>query len=126
MNRSSPRTCAMLLAAASIAFVSQPALAKDTAKGKWSADTASGYCGSKEGSTYFESQDGSNYGCSYAGGGGLMCDKETGCLESDGQLDEGQEPLDRRSPSWGLLGLLGLAGLLGLTNRRRRDAEPVR
>jgi hypothetical protein len=33
--------------------------------------------------------DGSNYGCAYPGGGGIMCDKDTGCLESDGQADRG-------------------------------------
>jgi hypothetical protein len=124
MNRSSSRTCAMLLAAASIALVSAPALAKDTAKGKWDQDAAYGYCAAKEGSTYWHSPDGTSYGCGYKGGGGLMCDKDTGCLESDGQLDEGQQ--EEREVPWGWAGLLGLAGLIGLTGRRRRDAHPAR
>jgi hypothetical protein len=48
-----------------------------------------------------------------------MCDKDTGCLESDGKAD-------RREWPTGLLGLLGLAGLIGLAGVRRRRDEPVR
>lgn len=124
MNRSMSSTAAMLTACAALAFAAQPASAKDTAKGKMTPDAAEGVCGEKDG-TYFESPDKSNYGCGYKGGGGLLCDKDTGCTESDGIIEEGQEPLDRKAP-WGLLGLLGLAGLLGLNGRKRRDADPLR
>jgi len=100
---------------ASIAVVSAPALAKDTDKGKWSQDKAQGYCDAKEGATSWKSADGANYGCGYKGGGGLMCDKDTGCLESDGQPEPGQ----KREMPWGVAGFLGLIGLFGLTRRGR-------
>jgi hypothetical protein len=103
----------------SIGVVSAPALAKDTDKGKWPQDKAQGYCNSKEGSTSWASPDGMQYGCAYKGGGGLLCDKEAGCLENDGKPE-------KREPPLGLAGLLGLIGLLGLTAARRRDAAPVR
>lgn len=95
---------------ASIGF-SQAASAKDTDIGKKSATQVEGICGEK-GGTFFKNPDGSNYGCGYSGGGGILCDKDTGCLETTRTQPAGDRP-------WGLLGLLGLAGLLGLRGRDR-------
>ena len=90
-------------------FVSQAANAEDKDLGKQSATRIEGICGEKDG-TFFSNPDGSNYGCGYKGGGGILCDKDTGCLETTGKA----------SPRpWGLLGLLGLTGLLGLRSRER-------
>ena len=116
-----PTKFAMLVAAAAFALSAQPALAKDTPKGNWSKDTAQGYCNDKAGSTFWSSPDGMNYGCGYKGGGGLLCDKEAGCMESDGKSEKRDTPL-------GLLGLLGLAGLIGFmgVKHRRERVEPVR
>ena len=121
-NPTSPKV-AMLVACGALAFVSQPAIAKDTDVGKLAqgSDKLAGLCGNHDGKMW-ATPDGSNYGCAYPGGGGIMCDKDTGCLESDGQADRGQEP----ATPWGLAGLLGLIGLLGLTGRNRRAPEPVR
>jgi hypothetical protein len=94
---------------ASIGLVSAPAQAKDVDKGKLSPTKVEGICGEKDG-TYFANPDGSNYGCGYKGGGGILCDKDTGCLETTREQD------DRDFP-WGLAGLLGLIGLVGLTRR---------
>jgi hypothetical protein len=103
----------------SIAVLGAPAGAKDTDKGKWSQDKAQGYCNAKEGSTFWSTPDGNDYGCGYKGGGGLMCDKQNGCLESDGKAERRETPM-------GLLGLLGLAGAIGLAGVKRRGDEPVR
>lgn len=97
---------------ASIASISQPASAEDKDLGKLSTTKVEGLCGNKDG-TYFQSPDGNNYGCGYKGGGGILCDKETGCLETTSK----REAID---PRWGLLGLLGLAGLLAF---RRSDRD---
>jgi hypothetical protein len=105
------------LSFASIGILGAPAQAKDTEKGKWSQDTAQGYCNDKEGSTFWHSPDGMQYGCGYKGGGGLLCDKEAGCLENDGKAES------RGSP-WGFAGLLGLIGLAGFV-RRDRDGGRV-
>lgn len=104
------------LSFASICALAAPAQAKDTDKGKWSQDKAQGYCSAKEGATFWATPDGSDYGCGYKGGGGLMCDKDNGCLESDGKPEKREAP-------WGLAGLLGLVGLLGLSGRRDRERE---
>ena len=102
----------IMAAIASVGVLGTPAEAKDTDKGKWSQDKAQGYCNSKEGSTFWSTPDGMDYGCGYKGGGGLMCDKETGCLESDGKAEKREVP-------WGVAGLLGLAGLAGFMRRGR-------
>jgi hypothetical protein len=99
------------LAVASVGILSQPAIAKDVDKGKLSTTKVEGICGEKDG-TYFQSPDGTNYGCGYKGGGGILCDKDTGCLETTRE----REPID---PRWGFIGVLGLAGLIGFA---RRDA----
>jgi hypothetical protein len=96
---------------ASIAFNAQAANAKDKDLGKQSQTRVEGICGEK-GGTYFSNPEGTNYGCGYKGGGGILCDKDTGCLETT----RTQEPSDK---PWGLIGLLGLAGLLGLSGRNR-------
>lgn len=120
MNRLSHAKSALLIAAASLVFVSQPALAdtKDLGKLEQGSDKLEGLCGNRDGKNW-STPDGMNYGCSYPGGGGIMCDKETGCMET---TREGGSSTDRLP---GLLGLLGLLGLAGLVSRRRR-AEPVR
>src|SRR5215208_3239577 len=100
-------TCAFT----SIALVSEPALAKDKDLGKKTQSEIAGICGQK-GGTSFVSPGGANYGCGYEGGGGILCDKKTGCLETTRERD----PID---PRWGLLGLLGLAGLIGVRGRDR-------
>jgi hypothetical protein len=110
------RSILIATAITSIAVLGAPAQAKDTDKGKWSQDKAQGYCNAKEGSTFWSTPDGNDYGCGYKGGGGLMCDKQNGCLESDGKAE-------RREPLWVFAGLLGLIGLAGL---KRRDREPGR
>ena len=106
-----------LFAIVSIGAFSQPAHAEDKDLGNLSTTKVEGLCGDKDG-TYFVSPDSNNYGCGYKGGGGILCDKETGCLETT-RTGGTRGPDDR----WGLLGLLGLAGLLTLGNRRRRDAD---
>src|SRR5678816_1151669 len=67
---------------ASIGLASAPAQAKDVDKGKLSPTKVEG----------------------------ILCDKDTGCLETTREQD------DRDFP-WGLAGLLGLIGLVGLTRR---------
>jgi hypothetical protein len=111
----------MLAACAALAFVSQPALAKDTDVGKLAqgSDKLAGLCGNHDGKMW-ATPDGADYGCAYPGGGGIMCDKDNGCLESDGKEDR------REPPPWGLAGLLGLLGLAGLAGRKRGDVAPVR
>jgi hypothetical protein len=104
-------------AIASIGLAGQPAAAKEVDKGKLTTDAVEGICGEK-GGTYFKNPDGSNYGCGYKGGGGILCDKDTGCLETTRE----KEPID---PRWGFVGVLGLAGLLAL-RRDGRDARPDR
>lgn len=106
------------VAFASVGFASQPAAAKDVDKGKMTPDAVEGVCGEK-GGTYFKDPDGSNYGCGYKGGGGILCDKDTGCLETTRE----NEPID---PRWGLIGILGLAGLLAFRRGDRdRAATPT-
>lgn len=105
----------IVFAFASIAFDGQAANAEDKDLGKQSPTRVEGICGEK-GGTYFANPDGSNWGCGYKGGGGILCDKDTGCLEST----RTQEPADT---PWGLIGLLGLAGLLGLKGGRRNDGR---
>jgi hypothetical protein len=108
------------LALTSIGLAGQPANAKDVDKGKLSTTKVESICTDK-GGTYFKNPDGSNYGCGYKGGGGILCDKDTGCLETTRE----QEPID---PRWGLIGIVGLAGLLGLARRREgrdRGATPA-
>ena len=100
---------------ASIGFASQPALAKDVDKGKMKPDAVVGVCGEK-GGTFFKSPDGANYGCGYKGGGGILCDKDTGCLETTREQEQ-----DAIDPRWGLIGILGLAGLLGFGRKRSDD-----
>jgi hypothetical protein len=123
MNRSSSRSCVMLLAAACIAVASQPAQAKEIDRGKLAAnsDKLKGLCGNHDAEVWV-TPDGNNYGCGFKGGGGILCDKDGGCVETDGNLEEGQE----RSAPWGWAGLLGLVGLLGLRRHNPRDADPVR
>jgi len=117
MNRKPTRACFMLLAAAGIACLGQPASAKEIDRGKLAADSEKlkGLCGTHDAEVW-TSPDGNNWGCGYKGGGGILCDKDGGCLE---------ETMEREVP-WGLAGLLGVVGLLGLGGRRQRDAEPVR
>ena len=100
---------------ASIGVLSAPAHAKDVDKGKMTPDAVEGVCGEK-GGTFFKNPDGSNYGCGYKGGGGILCDKETGCLETTREQDD-------RDVLWGPAGLLGLIGLLGLLGLTRRDGR---
>lgn len=102
---------------ASIGLSIAPAHSKDVDKGKMTPDAVEGVCGEK-GGTFFRNPDGSNYGCGYKGGGGILCDKATGCLET---TREQEVP----SGSAGLLGLIGLLGLLGLTRRDRAKANPA-
>jgi MYXO-CTERM domain-containing protein len=120
MNRPSSPKAFMLAACAALAFIGQPAIGKDIDRGKLAqgSDKLNGLCGNHDGKMW-ATPDGANYGCAFPGGGGIMCDKDTGCLESDGKAD-------RREPPTGLLGLLGLAGLIGLAGVRRRRDEPVR
>jgi MYXO-CTERM domain-containing protein len=117
MNRSSLRIHAALLAAASLACDSQPALAKEIDRGKLAADSDKlvGLCGAHDAKIWV-TPDGNNWGCGYKGGGGIFCDKDGGCTETTPE----------REVPWGLAGLLGLIGLLGLTTRRRREPDPLR
>ena len=107
---------------ASIGFVSAPAQAKDRDLGALAKDSDKlvGLCNAHDGKSW-STQDGSSYGCGYKGGGGIMCDKDTGCLETTREQD------DRDLP-WGLAGLLGLIGLAGLRqkegNGRARPERP--
>ena len=120
MNRPTAPRAAMLIACAALAFVSQPALAKDTDLGKLAngSDKLAGLCGNHDGKMW-STPDGADYGCAYPGGGGILCDKDSGCLESDGKADRRELPI-------GFAGLLGLIGLAGLAGSRRRRDEPVR
>jgi MYXO-CTERM domain-containing protein len=102
-------------AVASVAFVSSPASAADKDLGNLNKDKVDGICGEKGGTTW-ATPDGNNYGCGYEGGGGIICDKETGCLEITRSVPDSDKP-------WGLAGLLGLVGLLGLTRRRRHRSN---
>jgi len=95
----------------SIGLLSAPAHAKDVDKGKLSTTKVEGICGEKDG-TYFQSPDGNNYGCGYKGGGGILCDKDTGCLETTREYDS--------HLPWGAIGLLGLLGLAGIMRRGPR------
>lgn len=97
-----------IIAAASIACLSMaatPSIAKDTPKNHFTQEGAKGYCNEK-GGTFWATPDGADYGCGYKGGGGLLCDKDAGCSESDGKPEE-------RGVPWGALGLIGLVGLFG-------------
>jgi hypothetical protein len=96
---------------ASIGLAGAPAQAKDRDLGALAKDSDKlvGLCNAHDGKSW-STPDGSSYGCGYKGGGGIMCDKDTGCLETT------REQEDRGFP-WGLAGLLGLIGLAGLTRR---------
>jgi MYXO-CTERM domain-containing protein len=120
MNHPTSPKAAMLVACAALVFVSQPALAKDIDRGKLAqgSDKLAGLCGNHDGKMW-ATPDGADYGCSFPGGGGILCDKDGGCLESDGKTDTRETPT-------GLLGLLGLAGLIGLVGVRKRRDEPIR
>ena len=106
----------ILFTCASMALAGQPASAKERDLGKLAAgsDKLVGLCNENNGKAW-ANPEGTNWGCGYEGGGGIICDKDTGCMEVT-RTAPGPDKL------WGLVGLLGLAGLLGLT-RRNRDGR---
>lgn len=107
------KTLLIGFAIASMAVATQPASAKERDLGNLAKDDDKliGICGNHDAEVWV-SPDGNNWGCGYKGGGGVLCDKDTGCLEETRTAPDTDEP-------WGLAGLIGLLGLLGLTRRRR-------
>jgi MYXO-CTERM domain-containing protein len=86
-------------------------------------DKYDGLCNEHDG-TNWKTPDGSSWGCSYEGGGGIMCDQggfnpDTNSLTPPGCMETTREGSTKGLP-WGLAGLLGLLGLVGLRNRERQ------
>ena len=108
------KTLRAAVIASTLLMFSQPAFAEEKDRGMLHPgdDKYEGLCG-EHGGTKWQSPDGNNWGCGYKGGGGLMSDKDTGCLE--------ETPSAIDNNKWGLLGLLGLIGLGGLVGRQRRE-----
>ncbi len=107
------KSIVVAVAAGSLLLVSQSARANERDLGNLSntSDKLVGLCGGHDAEVW-TSPDGNNWGCGYKGGGGILCDKDTGCLEETRAAPDSDKP-------WGLAGLLGLIGLLGLVGRQR-------